>query len=60
MSVFIAFVIKNGFENNQFIGASLIELYAKCSSIEDVNKVFKGMAYRDAVTWNTTITATKN
>lgn len=52
-----AFVIKNGFENNQFIGASLIEVYAKCSSIEDANKVFKGMTYKDVVTWSSIIAA---
>ncbi|XP_013444858.2 putative pentatricopeptide repeat-containing protein At3g01580 isoform X1 [Medicago truncatula] len=54
---FHAFVIKNGFENNQFIGASLIEVYAKCSSIEDANKVFKGMTYKDVVTWSSIIAA---
>lgn len=54
---FHAFVIKNGFENNQFIGASLIEVYAKCSSIEDANKVFKGMSYKDVVTWSSIIAA---
>lgn len=52
-----AFTIKIGFESNQFIGASLIELYAKCSSIEDANKVFKGMAYKDVVTWSSIIAA---
>lgn len=29
-------------------------MYAKCSSIEDANKVFKGMAYKDVVTWSST------
>lgn len=52
-----AFVIKNGFRNNQFIGASLIELYAKCSSIEDANKVFQGVTYKDVVTWSSMIAA---
>lgn len=52
-----AFVIKSGFENNKFIGASLIELYAKCSSIDGANKVFKGMAYKDVVTWSSIIAA---
>jgi len=52
-----AFVIKNGFENNQFIGVSLIEVYAKCSSIEAANKVFKGMTYKDVVTWSSMIAA---
>lgn len=51
------FVIKSGFENNQFIGASLIELYAKCSSIDDAYRVFKGMTYKDVVTWSSIIAA---
>lgn len=52
-----AFVIKSGFENNQFIGASLVELYAKCCSIDDAYKVFKGMTYKDVVTWSSIIAA---
>ncbi|CAJ2650595.1 unnamed protein product [Trifolium pratense] len=54
---FHAFVTKIGFENNQFIGAALIELYAKCSSIEDANKVFEGMTHKDVVTWSSIIAA---
>lgn len=51
------FVTKSGFDNNIFIGASLIELYAKCSSIDNANKVFKGMTYKDVVTWSSIIAA---
>ncbi|XP_061367854.1 putative pentatricopeptide repeat-containing protein At3g01580 [Gastrolobium bilobum] len=51
------FVTKSGFDNNEFIGASLIELYAKCSSIDNANKVFKGMRYKDVVTWSSIIAA---
>ncbi|PNY12249.1 pentatricopeptide repeat-containing protein at3g01580-like protein [Trifolium pratense] len=54
---FHSFVTKIGFANNQFIGAALIELYAKCCSIEDANKVFEGMAYKDVVTWSSIIAA---
>ncbi|KAL5186890.1 putative pentatricopeptide repeat-containing protein [Glycine soja] len=52
-----AFVSKSGFDNNEFIGASLIELYAKCSSIDNANKVFKGMRRKDVVTWSSIIAA---
>lgn len=52
-----AFVTKSGFDNNEFIGASLIELYAKCSSIDNANKVFKGMRHKDVVTWSSIIAA---
>ncbi|KAK7349995.1 hypothetical protein VNO77_07992 [Canavalia gladiata] len=52
-----AFVTKTGFDNNEFIGASLIELYAKCSSIDNAKNVFKGMAHKDVVTWSSIIAA---
>lgn len=52
-----AFVTKSGFDNNKFIGASLIDLYAKCSSIDNANKVFKGMTHKDVVTWSSIIAA---
>lgn len=51
------FVTKRGFDSNIFIGASLIELYAKCSSIDNANKVFKEMTYKDVVTWSSIIAA---
>ncbi|WVY98288.1 hypothetical protein V8G54_030439 [Vigna mungo] len=51
------FITKSGFENNEFIGASLIELYAKCSSIDNANKYFRGLAHKDVVTWSTMISA---
>ncbi|XP_057414911.1 putative pentatricopeptide repeat-containing protein At3g01580 [Lotus japonicus] len=52
-----AFVTKSGFDNNEYIGASLIEMYAKCSSIDNANKVFRGMAYKDVVIWSSIIAA---
>ncbi|KAI9124831.1 hypothetical protein K1719_004158 [Acacia pycnantha] len=50
-------VLKIGFDSNVFIGASLIELYAKCGSIYDANKVFKVMIDRDVVAWSSIIAA---
>ncbi|CAJ1947822.1 unnamed protein product [Sphenostylis stenocarpa] len=52
-----AFVTKSGFENNEFIGASFIELYAKCGSIGKANKVFQGLTHKDVVTWTSIISA---
>ncbi|KAE9603362.1 hypothetical protein Lal_00008122 [Lupinus albus] len=51
------FVTKTGFDNNIFIGSSLIELYAKCCSIDNANKVFKGTTHKDVVTWSSIIAA---
>lgn len=51
------FVLKSGFNSNIFIGSSLIELYAKCGSIHNANKVFKVMIDRDVVAWSSMIAA---
>ncbi|KAI4356412.1 hypothetical protein L6164_000437 [Bauhinia variegata] len=51
------FVIKTGFNSNVFVGASLIELYAKCSSIDNAENIFKGMTDKDVVTWSSMIAA---
>lgn len=51
------FVFKNGFSGNIFVGASLIELYAKCSSIDNAKKIFKTIADKDVVTWSSMIAA---
>ncbi|MED6216028.1 hypothetical protein PIB30_003673 [Stylosanthes scabra] len=51
------FLTKCGFDNNIFVGASLIELYAKCSSIDNANKVFKQMTRKDVVVWSSIIAA---
>jgi len=52
-----ALITKSGFESDEFIGASLIELYAKCSSIDNANKFFKGLTHKDVVTWSSMISA---
>ncbi|MED6174745.1 hypothetical protein PIB30_071954 [Stylosanthes scabra] len=51
------FLTKLGFDNNIFVGASLIELYAKCSSIDNANKVFKRVTRKDVVVWSSIIAA---
>ncbi|KAL3526380.1 hypothetical protein ACH5RR_011036 [Cinchona calisaya] len=46
------YLIRGGFDNNAFVGASLIESYAKCSSLGDAIKVFEGIKDRDVVIWS--------
>lgn len=46
------YLIRGGFDNSTFVGASLIEAYAKCGSLGDAIKVFKGMTEKDVVTWS--------
>ncbi|CAK9217321.1 unnamed protein product [Sphagnum troendelagicum] len=47
--------IKSGWDSNVFVGNSLIDMYAKCGSLEDALKVFNKMPSRDVVTWNAMI-----
>ncbi|KAK0590312.1 hypothetical protein LWI29_025307 [Acer saccharum] len=51
------FVIQKGFDNNIFVGASLIELYSKCGSIENAVKIFEGIVDKDVVIWSAMIAA---
>lgn len=51
------YVIASGFNNNIFVGASLIELYSKCGSINSAKKVFEWMINKDVVIWSAMIAA---
>ncbi|KAJ7552760.1 hypothetical protein O6H91_06G069600 [Diphasiastrum complanatum] len=48
-------VLRKGLESDIFVGSSLIDMYAKCGSIEDACKVFNNMPFRNAVSWNAMI-----
>ncbi len=48
-------IIESGFEDNVFVGCSLIDMYAKCGSIEDAWSVFNSMPLRDIVAWSAMI-----
>ncbi|OAY65521.1 pentatricopeptide repeat-containing protein At2g13600 [Ananas comosus] len=56
-----AHVLKHGFrfepgpESDIFVGNSLIDMYLKCGSIDESEKVFERMIGRDKVTWNAMI-----
>ncbi|CAM6051292.1 unnamed protein product [Sphagnum compactum] len=45
-------IIRRGYELNGSLGSSLIDMYAKCGSIEDACRVFNKISTRDVVTWN--------
>ncbi|CAH1437723.1 unnamed protein product [Lactuca virosa] len=49
------YVIKCGFEDHSFVGASLIESYSKCGSLHNAIKVFKAIDDKDVVIWSTMI-----
>jgi pentatricopeptide repeat protein len=44
-------IIESGMESAVFVGSSLVDMYAKCGSIEDAWRVFNKMPSRDVVTW---------
>ncbi|KAJ7534651.1 hypothetical protein O6H91_13G104200 [Diphasiastrum complanatum] len=48
-------IIKNGFETDVIVGSTLVDMYAKCGSIEDARRVFNNMHERDVVSWNAMI-----
>ncbi|KAJ7534255.1 hypothetical protein O6H91_13G086000 [Diphasiastrum complanatum] len=45
-------VIESGFESDVFVASCLIDMYAKCGSIEDACRVFSNIPFRDVVCWN--------
>eukprot|EP01018_Ginkgo_biloba_P013193 Gb_32457 [translate_table: standard] len=50
-------VIRSGFQSDVFVGNALIDMYAKCRSIETARQLFDKMPQRDAVSWSTMISA---
>ncbi len=50
-------IIQTGFMSDVLVSSSLIDMYAKCGSIEDAWRVFNEMPTRDVVTWSTMIVA---
>jgi pentatricopeptide repeat protein len=48
-------IIQSGYEADVFVGCSLIDMYAKCGSMDDAQRVFSKMPSRDVVTWNAMI-----
>ncbi len=48
-------IIQSGLESDVFVGSSLVDMYAKCGSIEDACRVFNKMPSRDVVTWSAMI-----
>ncbi|CAM6033774.1 unnamed protein product, partial [Sphagnum compactum] len=48
-------IIENGFESNVFVGSSLVDMYAKCGSLEEAQRVFDSMPIHNVVSWNAMI-----
>ncbi|CAK9875535.1 unnamed protein product [Sphagnum jensenii] len=48
-------MIQSNFETDVFVGSSLIDMYAKCGSIDDAWRVFNRMPTQDVVSWSVMI-----
>ncbi|CAK9857649.1 unnamed protein product [Sphagnum jensenii] len=44
-------ITQSGCELDVFVGSSLIDMYAKCGSMEDASRMFNKMASHNVVTW---------
>ncbi|KAJ6828628.1 pentatricopeptide repeat-containing protein, mitochondrial [Iris pallida] len=51
-----ALVIKSGQKGSSFLGNTLLDMYAKCGSIEDARKVFDQLERKDVISWNSMLT----
>ena len=52
-----AYIIRNGFESHVIVASALIDMYAKCGSIESAGQVFHSRSQRDVVLWTAMIAA---
>eukprot|EP01018_Ginkgo_biloba_P019039 Gb_39514 [translate_table: standard] len=50
-------IIRGGFESDVVVGNALIDMYAKCGTIDLACRVFDKMYERDVVSWSTIIAA---
>eukprot|EP01018_Ginkgo_biloba_P016631 Gb_04844 [translate_table: standard] len=49
------YMLRSGFESNVFVETALIDMYAKCGSVEIARQVFDRMPHRNVVSWNAMI-----
>eukprot|EP01018_Ginkgo_biloba_P018940 Gb_33111 [translate_table: standard] len=49
-------IIRTGFDSNVFVESALVDMYAKCGSIEEARQVFDKMQDRNTVSWTAMIT----
>eukprot|EP01018_Ginkgo_biloba_P002677 Gb_01638 [translate_table: standard] len=48
-------IIKSGFQNDIFVGNALVDMYAKCGSLEAACQVFDRMPTRNVISWTAMI-----
>ncbi|XP_057864214.2 pentatricopeptide repeat-containing protein At2g13600 [Cryptomeria japonica] len=52
-----AHIVKSGFELDVVVGSALLDMYAKCGSVENAMEVFDKMPRRNVVSWSAMISA---
>lgn len=50
-------VVRTGWESDVFVGAALVDMYAKCGCVASAREVFDRILGRDVVLWNSMIAA---
>jgi pentatricopeptide repeat protein len=45
-------IIECGWDSDVFVGSSLVDMYAKCGSMQDAQTVFNKMPSHDVISWN--------
>eukprot|EP01018_Ginkgo_biloba_P021391 Gb_16102 [translate_table: standard] len=48
-------IIRNGFQSDVFLESALVDMYAKCGSIDKARDIFDKMHQRDVVSWTAMI-----
>ncbi|KAH7281074.1 hypothetical protein KP509_36G028800 [Ceratopteris richardii] len=49
------YILRNGYIGNSIIGNALVDMYARCGSLEDAEKVFTDLRSPDLVSWDSMI-----
>eukprot|EP01018_Ginkgo_biloba_P038898 Gb_11523 [translate_table: standard] len=49
------FIVRSGFDSSVFVGNALVDMYAKCGSLEDAQCLFDRLSQRTVVSWNAII-----
>lgn len=50
-----SYIVNNKIRLNVHVGTALVDMYAKCGSLEDARLVFDGITRKDIVIWNSMI-----
>ncbi|XP_041007823.1 putative pentatricopeptide repeat-containing protein At3g23330 [Juglans microcarpa x Juglans regia] len=49
------YAIRHGLDADLFVGSSLIDMYAKCTCVEDSCRLFNLLPWHDGISWNSII-----